>query len=526
MDAVFVTTVCPSALVISKRLENLDDDTEKVEVKFYRNGRWKAFLAPRSQVFSKNLLMKYADSGLPVSSKSSEELVLYLWDFENVNLPVIPLVKSISRVGWTGNDFFPYATSKEIIFETEFREANDIVRNMKKKGSYVQWKENVKLARQNPLARFLISASFASPLLELLNHRVFFIHIWHDSKSGKTAVIKLGVSVWGNPNKLMGSFNATSVGLERMAGTLKHLPFAIDELQVLNEKRLSTENIIYGLSNGFGRIRGAKDGGVQDLVTWRNIVITSGEQPMSKDASNDGVMTRVMELYGRPVEDVSFAQSLHLLSENNYGHAGEEYIRYIINESIIEESRIRGDYNAMLKDIDGRFRKSMNIIPGSHLDNIAVVCLGDFYSSISIFNETREDAWAGAVNLGVSILNNNKQLEEMDTITRAWEFVNGWVIENMSRFENAATPCYGTIEGNKHYIIPSVLREALEANNYDYKKITRGFKDRGYFETMSDSNGISRMHIQKRINGINCKVFSIELDTDIEEVKPLVKETV
>ncbi|MDD5604214.1 MAG: DUF927 domain-containing protein, partial [Eubacteriales bacterium] len=88
MDTVFVTTVCPSALVISKRLENLDDDTEKVEVKFYRNGRWKAFLAPRSQVFSKNSLMKYADSGLPVSSESSEELVIYLWDFENVNLPV------------------------------------------------------------------------------------------------------------------------------------------------------------------------------------------------------------------------------------------------------------------------------------------------------------------------------------------------------------------------------------------------------------------------------------------------------
>ena len=43
---------------------------------------------------------------------------------------------------------------------------------------------------------------------------------------------------WGNPTKLMGSFYATSVGLERMAGILKYLPFAIYELQVLNNKRL------------------------------------------------------------------------------------------------------------------------------------------------------------------------------------------------------------------------------------------------------------------------------------------------
>lgn len=82
--------------------------------------------------------------------------------------------------------------------------------------------------------------------------------------------------------KNMGSFNATSVGLERMAGTLKHLPFAIDELQVLNDRKLSVEKIVYSLGNGYGRVRGNKNGGMQ------NIMITSGGQLISNESSNDG----------------------------------------------------------------------------------------------------------------------------------------------------------------------------------------------------------------------------------------------
>lgn len=37
----------------------------------------------------------------------------------------------------------------------------------------------------------------------------------------------------------------------------------------------------------------------------------------------------------------------------------------------------------------------------SHLDNIAIVCLGDYYSSISVFEENERDAWNEAVDMGV-----------------------------------------------------------------------------------------------------------------------------
>lgn len=54
------------------------------------------------------------------------------------------------------------------------------------------------------------------------------------------------------------------------------------------------------------------------------------------------------------------------------------------------------------------------------------------------------------------------------------------------------------------YIIPNILRQALEENGFDYSKVTRGF-----IETSIDGRGITRMHVQKWINGVNQKCFCI-----------------
>ena len=504
-DSSIITAVCKSPVVITKRLENLDDGSEKVELSFFRDGRWKKLIAPRSSVFNRNSVIKYADSGLPISSSSAAELVAYLSDYENANIDKIPLVQSIARIGWTDKkSFFPYVKEKEIIFESESSEVNGIINAAIPHGSMDIWKKYAVKARENPFARFVISASFASPLLKLLDSRVFFIHIWHDSQSGKTAAMKFAVSVWGDPTKLMGSFNATSVGLERMAGILKHLPFAIDELQVLNDRKLSVEKIVYSLGNGYGRVRGNKNGGMQSIPNWQNIMITSGEQPISNESSNDGAITRVLELYGRPVDDVGFAHDLHIVSKDHYGLAGEQFIKYIIKN--VNEHCAKQDYERISKEIG---RECSFEAPKAKLDSVSLVCLGDYYASISVFNAEKSRAWNEAIELGAKILENCKELQKADTIERAWDFVIGWIASNRNRFSPDSTPCYGKIEKDKVYIIPNILRQALSENGFDYSKVTRGFKERKLIETKIDNKGHNKMQVSKWINGINQKCFCI-----------------
>lgn len=515
-----LVTVCPTPIVITRRLENIDDDSEKIELAFFRNNRWKSVLATRSQVFSKSAVIRLADSGLPISSESSGEVVKYLCAYENANIQAIPYMRSVGRIGWLKNEFFPFVTDKPIVFESEYKEAGDLCHSLTARGDFELWCKTAEELRQNPFARFLMAASFASPLLEPLGHRVFFIHVWHDSKSGKTAAIKYAISAWGNPQRLLGSFNATAVGLERMAGTLKHLPLAVDELQVLNDKRMSLENVVYSLGNGFGRMRGAKDGGIQETVSWRSVIITSGEQPMSSDSSNDGITTRVLELYGKPAPDEAFAHDLHQISESNYGHAGPVYIRYITENITSRDGKARRDFDRMLGAIT---KLCEGGIPGGHADNVAAVCLGDYYASLAIFSREESRAWDEAAALGAEIIANNRMLEKEDTVARAWEYLVQWVAINKGRFEKDAVPCYGEIKGTKVYINANVMRDALREGGFDYSKVTRGLKERGHFITGSKADG-SRMQIQYRLNGIKTRCFCISVDMENPGVEPLTSE--
>lgn len=509
-DELLDVCICP--IVITKRLENFDDGTEKIELSFFRDGHWKRLVAPRSSVFNRTSIIKYADSGLPVSSKNAADIVAYLSDYENANLNIIPLIKSISRVGWLdSSSFFPYKVDGNIVFESEMSEVDAISQGTVPRGDIELWKKYAAKIRKNPFARFIISASFASPLLKLIENRVFFIHIWHDSQSGKTAVIKFAVSVWGDPAKLMGSFNATSVGLERMAGTLKHLPFAIDELQVLNEHKISAEKIVYGLANGFGRLRGNKTGGMQSVLSWQSIMLTSGEQPMSNESSNDGAITRVLELYGKPVDKISFAHDVHTISGSNYALAGKKFIEFIVDN--VSEKIAKEDYKKLLKEID---LKCDFEVPRAQLDNVSAVCLGDYYAEVSVFNTPKNEAWSESIELGTQILENCKELQKADTVNRAWDFVMGWIASNKNRFSPDSTPCYGKFEKGRVYIIPNVLRQALKENGFDYSKVTRGFKDRNFIETCFDSNGCIKMQVQKKINGINQRCFCVKWVTDDE----------
>lgn len=517
-DELLGVCICP--IVITKRLENFDDGTEKIELSFFRDGHWKRLIAPRSSVFNRTSIIKYADSGLPVSSKNAADIVAYFSDYENANLNVIPLVKSISRVGWLdSSSFFPYKVDGNIVFESEMSEVDAISQGTVPRGDIELWKKYAAKIRKNPFARFIISASFASPLLKLIENRVFFIHIWHDSQSGKTAVIKFAVSVWGDPAKLMGSFNATSVGLERMAGTLKHLPFAIDELQVLNEHKISAEKIVYGLANGFGRLRGNKTGGMQSVLSWQSIMLTSGEQPMSNESSNDGAITRVLELYGKPVDKISFAHDVHTISSSNYALAGKKFIEFIVDN--VSEKIAKEDYKKLLKEID---LKCDFEVPRAQLDNVSAVCLGDYYAEVSVFNTPKNEAWSESIELGTQILENCKELQKADTVNRAWDFVVGWIASNKNRFSPDSTPCYGKFEKGRVYIIPNVLRQALKENGFDYSKVTRGFKDRNFIETRTDSHGHVKMQVPKSINGIVQKCFCIKEDINNEcgeNTKPL-----
>lgn len=565
-------------LFVSAKLVNVDDGTEKLEITFRRNGKYKKLIAPRADMLNKNAVIKYADDGIPVSSNNAGKITHFIYEFEAINSKAIPIRRSIRRAGWIGNEFYPYSLKNGIAAQTDGSETERILAALESSGSEDAWMSLAATLRTMPFARALLAASFASPLLEKLQHRVIYFHIWYSSKSGKTAALKFAVSVWGDPKVLVSKYFSTIVGMERWAGTLKHLPYAMDELQTLNQKRLSVNDIVYTLGNGSGKTRGRVGSGLQKVETWRNCILSTGEQPMATDSSMDGVNTRLMEIYAAPLttsfnissssdtlvttssgmpltssEDVNgtainpltpefvplpddddnddnssndvtavddidaFAQQLHQVSEENYGFAGEKFIRFVAgklentedggcNPIKVDYKRIRAEFN------------SSNI----HTDDVAVLALADYYASIAVFGIDEPVAFEEAIMLGNQLLGNLEANKPQDSIESAWQYVCGWVSSNRAQFVTgkegyAVSSALGKIENNQVFAIVREMNNALENAGYSARKCIKGFQERGYIESFPDAAGIKRSQTGRRIQGILTRVYALNLKLGVEK---------
>ena len=507
-------SVASEPVVITRKLENVDDGQERLEISFRRNGRIKAIRVPRSAALNKTQLVRYADNGLPVNSGTSESMVSYLAAYEAQNKDHIPCVRSIDRIGWVGKEFYPYCTDSPMELESDTASVQQMVSGLTQEGDFEEWLRAAEKVREGAVSRAILAGSFASPLLHWLHHRVFLTHVWHDSRGGKTASLKMALSVWGDPIRLLSSYHATSVGLERSCAAMKHLPFGLDELQALADKRMTVESIVYSLGNGFGKLRGAKDGGLQKTLQWRNIILSTGEMPLIRENSMDGVGSRVLELYGRPIADEVTARALHQVSERSYGHAGKQYIAYLLQEVLSVNGELEALYRSMQDRLHEMYTRQHGGDPGVHFDNIAVLCLGDYLSGVSVFTLTPDDAWDQAMALGMALLDNNLQLRVEDSIQRAWDFTVDWIGSNKAHFSSIlcrGLPRYGSIAPKHVNIIQSVYRKALEDAGFSYAKSVKGFVSRGLFDSFTDADGKKRSQYQCKIDGVNMRVFRCNL---------------
>ena len=518
-DAEGEVIACPDPVVVTRRLVNIDDGKERLELNFRRDGRWKSIVGGRTQIYNKASIIGFGDEGLHVTSGTAGELVNYLSDYETANKNVIPRVSSISRLGWIdagspcgSGQFFPYSVNEEILFEEDKGTAT-LYRSLAEHGDYAVWKTMMKTLRVNPVARFLTSAAFAAPLLCKIGVRTFVIHLWHMSASGKSAALKAAISVWGNPLRIMGNGFTTVVGTEQLAGTLRHLPFGIDEKQSADERRLSLEHLIYVLGQGSGKIRGAKGGGNAEVATWHNIVMLTGEEPVTRSSSLDGIQTRTFELYGKPIEDMEFAKDVHIISENNYGFAGAQFMRCVCSMLRENKDALRREYQRISNKIKEKGLRNI------HADYVSAVALGDYLAETLIFGTDSETALCEALACGEAVYALNDAQMSSDVVERAWDFITGWLVSNEHRFSSDATPFYGKSEFDpgeqytEYLVIPQYLDDALEEAGFNVKKTFQGLRERGYITTQKDSAGKDRTKHSGWVYGKTVRGYLLRVQT-------------
>ncbi|PHV72163.1 hypothetical protein CS063_01425 [Sporanaerobium hydrogeniformans] len=515
--------ICRTPLVLSKRIRNIETDEEKVELAYKRDGRWHYIIEKRSIVFQSRNLVGLADVGITVTSENAKFLVRYLQELEAVNFDILNKCECVTQLGWHDDRFLPYGDDN-LIVDVESN-AKMWVNGYKTKGELNDWINFVSRHRESsPIIRAYIAAACATPFLRPLGQRIFYLYNWSDTEGGKTACLNLALSVWGDPTKLMQTYNSTSVGLEFMASYMNDLPLGLNERQAAGKDQAKLETDAYRLAEGKGRLRGNKKGGLQSRGEWRSIILANGEEPFITPSTMSGVSTRTIELYGKPFAQDADAKSVYEFIGGNYGTIGKDIVsRYLGKDKLHDIVKMLKQLN---KIIDDALRQAHSTKKSSNISAVAFISAIDVFLSANYFNpdEDQNVLLKRTLDMATFILNQVESKSETDIVEKFYNDTQDWMSINKNRFifekNIPSNEIYGLIErsgvrGVFYYVYPKVFEDFCNKEGQSYKKMLQGFGERGYIQTLMDGDKL-RTQVRKSINGKQGRVIQFYFEGDFE----------
>ena len=461
-NGVFVTdkygyeqTICRHPIMPVQRLCNIDSGEERLKLAYKKGRVWRSIIVEKSVIASSSSILQLAANGIMVNSENAKSLSTYLLEIEQLNYEIIPEQKSVGRLGWLGeHGFSPFVD--ELVFDGENNFKN-IFNAVRQEGSRNAWLYAMQdLRKEKSPGRLFLAASFASAILEPCGLLPFFLHAWGGTETGKTVGLMIAASVWASPRlgDYILTFNSTLVGQEMTASFLNSLPMCIDELQIQSSAGIKDfDKIIYQLTEGVGRTRGAKYGGLQRTNKWKNCIITNGEHPISNANSGGGAVNRVIEF--ECAEKVySDLVGICSVTQSNYGFAGREFVEYLQTDGAVER------VNALQKEYYRELLKSDST--DKQAASASAILAADHIATELIFKDGN--------NLTVEDLEKiMAKKKEVNVNNRALEFVYELVERNPNKFKpneygDYQGEVWGKIDDDFIFIIKSVFdREMVNA---------------------------------------------------------------
>ena len=483
----------PIPVTVTERLVNIDTNIEKVKLAIFKDKKWQEIIAEKNTIVSKSKILQLANRGLEVNDDNAKNLISYISDLLELNS--IPVYTSVSHLGWVENEFVPYTDKFNLDIDFEFKQK---LNNIREHGNYDEWKNYIKSLRNKSITlRFMLAASFASILVKIFNVNTFIIHLWGKSGNGKTVAEMICASIWGKPDSnFISNLSNTTIANERLCNFYRNIPIFLDELQIAKTKYKNFDELIYVLTEGKGKERGTADNGIREQTSWQNIILLSGEEPITNDASKEGVKNRVIEINENEtiVEDgnavVNFIQ-------DNYGFAGKDFIEKIQD---IEE----------LKSIKHGFVEELNkkIEYKKQVNAFSLILTADYIVSTQIFKDKP---------LQLEDIQDYIR-EDTDETTRVYNLILDWFYENINKFNNTSGigEVWGKYEKNGEeitsiYVISKVLKDFLSENNINFNGVKEKLLEKDYIETRSS---IKEFTIPTNINGTNVRCIKINVKSE------------
>lgn len=486
-------TVVSTPVVVTKVFVPHDNEVAAVEIAFYnrKSDSWQFITVDFATIADNKKILQLATFGVTVVQEYSKFLSIFIMrmiDFgKNVN--IIPRVDLYGKPGWHNDKFIsPYDTTCTI------KTAGvDYHRAFSTSGDKSAWLDTFKkVVVASPVARLILGAALAAPLLKVCNLRSAQIHLACPSGNGKSAIVKFALSIFGNPAELYRTFNSTGNSILEWATKFNDLPHGLDELQAANKReREKVDELIYQLSGQQGRGRLGRDGSLKPVSTFRALRLSTGEQKLTTDASGQGAIRRVLEITYPKIFNPDFAAYIHeFLEDGNFGFYGAHWINFVTSNC----DALKREYDALLPYSNAIAHNSLD--DHVKLITLCYIALNWFYKSIADdlgdfdFSPIAHfDADLAILLQGVPDKNNSTN------INRARDAINDYLFTHSACFstehstgeftsEKNAREIFGVKfkDGSVGFFKSGLVKILDECGFPSAEAIIRAFIDEGYFQ--------------------------------------------
>jgi len=527
-------------------MKDIESHEEKIRLVFPRDDQWQEIVVPRVFIASKSKIVQLADHGVPVTSETARGLVEFLSHFETANLRAIPCSRCSSRMGWLGDqgpESFLWgrewisegrlddgegrlsqsradASGDGVIFAGSDEGDDQLALGMRSQGLMEAWKKAALAASGFPHVMAALYASFAAPVLEILNAPNFVVDLAGETSRGKTITQRLAASVWGCPDlqapgSMLKGWDNTPTWIERAAATRSGLPLILDDSTKAG-CRSFVRQVVYNVSGGQGRGRGSFRG-MQRTRTYHTILISSGEAPITSYVNEAGGHARVLLLWGSPFGDGNRASLVNDLNEvisRHYGLAGPAFITFLLRK------RDRwGNFQQAYQDLRSSYtaRAEGNPVMGRLAAFLAVVEV-----AAGLAHEALDLAWDSSKPIEALWQMLAEGDEETNQPEKALRDLYSWALSHADCFVGRAkngSRCPGRGwaglwrkddgKGKWPHIAfhPPQLRAVLKELQYRPDAMIRSWADRGWLDVDGDRNG--RRHKTLRVEAETSKFIAI-----------------
>jgi len=309
-------------------------------------------------------IREFAISTAAISSKdelrkalAQQGIMAHHKQYENLAVYVVTFIKNMqyakkadimrTQFGWVENDSKFIMGDKEITKDGTFYSPPSaatefFAEKIHTKGDFEKWKEVFNLYALPGMEAHAFGAltAFGSPLMKFTGLDGAIINVIYEmAGSGKSTILRMCNSVYGQPKELMAIEKDTLNAKMTQLGVMNSLPNTIDE--ITNMTGMDFSDLAYGISHGRGKNRQKSQTNALRInnATWKNMTLASAncsfyEKLGAAKNTPDGESVRLLEYKIAPNDVIGVALGKqmfdHQLNEN-YGHAGEVYVKYLVD---------------------------------------------------------------------------------------------------------------------------------------------------------------------------------------------------